>query len=108
MTGIGLDDGRSGTRSHCPLRVRGNHPILGRDEVPAWLVSPCGLADLPAECIDAPRDLRGSHERRFVGIDVACERGWELLLIKKEKPIDRWQDRWNWRAGRWVCDKRVH
>src|SRR5271165_5341827 len=108
MTGVGLGHRRSGTRSHRPLRLRRNHPILGRDEVPAWLVSPRGLADLPAERIDAPWDLRVSHKRRFVGIYVACERAWELLLIKKEKPIDRWQDRWNRCTRRWVCDERVH
>ena len=44
-----LDDRGAGALGHRPLGVRRDHFVFGRDQVPAWLCSPCRLVDRTAE-----------------------------------------------------------
>jgi LuxR family maltose regulon positive regulatory protein len=67
VAGGGLGDGGPGALGHRTLRGRRDHPVLGRDHVPARLGPPGGVGDLPGGGVHAPRDLRVSHERGQVG-----------------------------------------
>src|SRR6266705_5157260 len=60
-----LDDGGAGALGHETLGGWWNHFVVGYDQIPTRLVSPCGLTDGAAEGFDAPGDLRVGHERSF-------------------------------------------
>src|SRR5438128_2452984 len=57
MAALDLDHRRTGAFGHCALGIRRNHPVLGRDQIPAWLRLPSWLADRAPEGFDSPRHL---------------------------------------------------
>src|SRR4051812_11794414 len=73
MAARGLLNGRTRSRRHRALDRWWDHPVFGRDEVPAWLAPPCRLADRAAQGFNAPRDLRVGHKRALIGTQVARE-----------------------------------
>ena len=77
VAGGDLADRGAGPVGHGPLGGRRDHPVFGGHEVPAGLGPPGRLADLAAQGIDAPRDLRVGQElgagRREVAGDGAVD-----------------------------------
>ena len=57
VAALHFDDTRLGTLRHGALRGGRDHPIIGRDEIPAWLAAPRGLRDRAIECLQAPGHL---------------------------------------------------
>src|SRR6266516_2961172 len=49
MAARDLDNGRTRPRRHLALCRWRDHPVFGRDEVPAWLAPPCRLSDRAAQ-----------------------------------------------------------
>jgi hypothetical protein len=82
MAARGLLDGRTRPLGHRALGRRGDHPVFGRDEVPARLALPCRLADRAAQGFDTSRDLRVGHERGLLGAHAGCERIVELFPVE--------------------------
>src|SRR5262249_48917171 len=72
-----LADRGAGPVGHGPPGGRRDHPGFGGDEAPAGLGPPGRLADLAAQGVDAPRDLRAGQElgagRREVAGEGAVE-----------------------------------
>src|SRR5688572_11548678 len=66
VTALCLDDRRAGALRHEMLGRRGNHLVLGGDQIPARLRLPRGFGDRATERLDAPWHLRISHERGLV------------------------------------------
>src|SRR5258708_38025041 len=62
VTPFRFDDGRTSALGHGTLRVRWNHLVFGRDEIPAWLRLPRRLADGTGERVEPPWHLRVRHE----------------------------------------------
>src|SRR6266540_1142217 len=62
-------------------------------QVPAWFGPPGGLADLPAEGVYAPVDLRVGHERGQVGGQVTGERRVEFVSVQEQEPVLGREDR---------------
>ena len=97
---FGFDDRRTSALEHDTLRVRRNHPVFGRDEIPAWLRFPRGFCHGAVERFEAPRDMRVRHECRRGSAHVRSERGSELRPIEKQEAVLGWQDRRHWSARR--------
>src|SRR5918996_2852445 len=52
----GLGDRRSSSARHLTLGRWGDHPVVGRHEVPAWLAPPRRIADRATQGVNAPWD----------------------------------------------------
>jgi hypothetical protein len=98
MTSRYVDDGRGGALGHEPLRVRRDHSVVLRDEIPSWLGFPGRHADRAGECVDTLGQLRVSHERGFGRWHVGGERFCELLAVEKHESVLRRQKRRDRRA----------
>jgi hypothetical protein len=103
-----LDNGRARPSRHLALGRWRDHPVFRRDELPAWLAPPRRLADLAAQGLNTPRDLRVGHERSLLGAQVTREGRVELLPVEEQKPVLRGQNRRQGRAGRRISDQRVY
>jgi hypothetical protein len=93
MAARGLNNRRTGALGHLALERWRNHPVIGRDEIPAWLAPPCGLADRAARGLEAPRDLRVGHELSQVGVHVALRMPDGTWPVEQEKAVLRRQNR---------------
>src|SRR6186713_2126530 len=93
MTALHLADGRTGALRHGALRLWRDHPVIGGDEVPAWLRPPRRLAHRAIERFEAPWHLRVRHERCRVRTHIRSERRAKLRAIEKQIAILRRQDR---------------
>src|SRR5256885_13626510 len=93
MAAWSLYNRRACTLGHLALQRRRNHPVIGRDQVPAWLASPGGLADRAARGLEAPRDLGVGHELREVLVHIGRERLGELAPVEQQKTVLRRQYR---------------
>src|SRR5690349_5519163 len=93
MATLRLNDCRASPFGHSTLRVRRNHLVLGRDEVPTRLALPRRFTDLSTERRHAPRDLRVCHEGSLVWFHISGERSSELRPIEKQEAALRRQYR---------------
>src|SRR3989475_9469490 len=82
VAALDLSDRRASPPGHGTLRIRRNHLVVGSDQVPARLGLPCRFADLAAESLHAPWDLRVSHESGFFCVHIGCEGSAELLPVE--------------------------
>ena len=73
VAGGDLADRGAGPVGQGPPGGRRDHPVFGGDEVPAGLGPPGRLADLAAQGVDAPRDLRVGQELGVGRREVAGE-----------------------------------
>src|SRR3954454_12076719 len=104
MAARGLDNRRTGALGHLALERWGNHPVIGCDEVPAWLIPPGGLADRAARGVKDPGDLRVGHELGQLGVHVSCERLVELRPVERQKAV-LWRQNRRSGFGRKVRDE---
>src|SRR5215212_12146906 len=110
MAARGLLNGRTRSRRHRALGRWWDHPVFGRDEVPAWLAPPCRLADRAAQGFNAPRDLRVGHKLGLIGTQVARELLMELFPVEEQEALLRRQNSVSRvrLAGREGSDERFH
>src|SRR5215469_937322 len=100
-----LGDRRASPSGHGALCRGWDHPVIGRDQIPARLAAPGGVADRAVECLDAPRDLRVGHEGCVSRGKIGRERLRELLPVEEQEPVDGRQDRGYRRAWGRVGDQ---
>src|SRR5258708_7737372 len=101
---LNLGDGGTGPVGHEALRQRGDHLVLGRDQVPARLRFPRRFVDRAAEGRYSPRHLRIRHERSLFWVDVRREGSAELRSVEEQVSVLRRQDRRHRRVGGRILD----
>src|SRR5215831_2937571 len=84
-----LHGDRPGPVRHFPLSRRRDHPVVGRDKVPAGPDLPSRCGDLAIQGSHAPRGLRVRHEGGQIRANVRCERGGKLRLVQEQEAVDR-------------------
>src|SRR2546425_728565 len=87
MTARRLAHRRARALGHETLSCRWNHPIVRHDQVPARLGLPPRLGDCASQSLNAPRDLRLSHEYGRLRVHVPRERCGEFGTVEEQVAV---------------------
>ena len=81
VTALGLHDDGARTLRHGALCIGRNHPVIRRDQVPAWLRPPGGLSDSTAE-LRFKYPLQPHEEgRAVVAVPVRLAAGGDFAVV---------------------------
>lgn len=83
----GPDGPGSGPLGHGTLCGRGDHPVVGHDQVPGRLGPPGRLGRGSVEGVHAPGHLGVRHEGGLVGGGVRGERGGEPVPVQEQEAV---------------------
>src|SRR3989442_16001748 len=87
MTAGRLAHRRARPLGHETLSDRWNHPIVRHDQVPARLGLPRRLGDCASQSLNAPWDLRLSHEYGRLRVHVPGERCSEFGTVEEQVAV---------------------
>src|SRR4029079_13013634 len=87
MTSRYFDDGRGGAFGHEPLRVRRDHSVVLRDEIPTWLGFPGRHADrVPASASTPQGSCESAVNAALAGCTSAANDSANFLRSRNKNP----------------------